>query len=170
MLLALQIVATFLTSIGWALSLAHALEMPGKLRLDRDAYVGTQSIYYPGFTIGAAFGEFGAILVTLALVIAGGTSSPAFGWNLSALVALLARHATSWIVTHPVNKFWVRGQKLGGLGAGFFGVGKRGKDIAATANTDEVWASLRDRWEYSHVARAVFAGIALICLIVATSL
>jgi hypothetical protein len=170
MLLTLQITATFLVSIGWALSLAHALELPGKLRLGKEAYVGTQAIYYPGFTIGAVFGEFGAILVTLALVIIGGTSAHEFGWNLSALAALLAMHATYWVVTHPVNKFWVRDSRLGSLGAGFFGVGKRGEATAATANTDEVWASLRDRWEYSHVARAVFAGIALLCLIVATSL
>lgn len=170
MLLILQIAATFLVSIGWALSLAHALEMPGKLRLGKEAYVGTQTIYYPGFTIGAAFGEFGAILVTLVLVFMTGTSSPAFGWNLSALLALLAMHATYWVVTHPVNKFWVRDSKLGNLGAGFFGVGKRGEDVAANADADDVWASLRDRWEYSHVARAVFAGIALLCLIVATSL
>ena len=57
MLLTLQIATTFLVSIGWALALSHALEMPGKLRLNKEAYITAQTIYYPGFTIGAAVGE-----------------------------------------------------------------------------------------------------------------
>ena len=44
------------------------------------------------------------------------------------------------------------------------------EDVAAHAKTEKVWTSLRNRWEYSHVARAVFAGIALLALIVATAL
>jgi hypothetical protein len=47
------IVATiFLASIIMSLSLAHALELPGKMRLCKESYVKTQTIYYPGFTIG----------------------------------------------------------------------------------------------------------------------
>src|SRR5205809_327776 len=38
------------------LSLAHALEYPGKRRLDRETYLKAQTIYYPGFTIGGVFG------------------------------------------------------------------------------------------------------------------
>lgn len=55
-------------SIGMALSLAHVLEFPGKRRLGREAYFAVQTIDYPGFTIGGAFGEFGAILATLVLL------------------------------------------------------------------------------------------------------
>lgn len=55
MLQALQALTILLTAIGMALSLAHALEFPGKRRLDRDAYLKVQAIYYPGFTIGGAF-------------------------------------------------------------------------------------------------------------------
>ncbi len=57
-----------LVSVGMALSLAHVLEFPGKRRLGREAYFAVQTIYYPGFTIGGAFGEFGAILATLILL------------------------------------------------------------------------------------------------------
>ncbi|HET7883004.1 MAG TPA: hypothetical protein VFL55_19120 [Acetobacteraceae bacterium] len=53
-----------------ALSLAHALEVPGKLRLPRETYIAVQQISYPGFTIGGAFGESGAILATLAAATA----------------------------------------------------------------------------------------------------
>ena len=164
MLLTLHIAATFLVSIGWALALAHALEMPGKLRLSRESYIDAQTIYYPGFTIGGLFGEAGAIVATLALVIATGMSGREFLLTLAALLALLAMHATYWIVTHPVNKFWLRGRTLDSLGAGFFGLGKRGRGTAATA---DAWIALRNRWEYSHVLRAAFAGAALLCLIVA---
>jgi len=52
MLHALQVLAVLLVSIGMALSLAHALELPGKLRLPREAYIAVQPIYYAGFAIG----------------------------------------------------------------------------------------------------------------------
>ena len=169
MLLTLQIATPFLVSIAWALSLAHALELPGKLRLSKEAYNAMQAIYYPGFTIGAGVGEAGGILATVVLLLATGTSSAAFTLTAVALVGLLAMHATYWIVTHPVNKFWIRDQKMSGLGAGFFSVGKRGRDVAANADPNAVWRALRNKWEWSHVIRAAFAGIALLCLIVAAA-
>jgi hypothetical protein len=43
------------------LSLAHALEFPGKKRLDEKQYKAVQTIYYPGFTIGGMVGEFGGL-------------------------------------------------------------------------------------------------------------
>ena len=53
----LQVASIVLAAIGMGLSLAHALEYPGKRRLDRDTYLAVQAIYYPGFTIGGVFGE-----------------------------------------------------------------------------------------------------------------
>jgi len=44
----LQILAVFLVALAMALALAHALEMPGKLRLDKENYKDVQTIYYPG--------------------------------------------------------------------------------------------------------------------------
>jgi hypothetical protein len=46
---ALQIMTVMLAAITMALSLAHALELPGKLRLNREQYLAVQTIYYPGF-------------------------------------------------------------------------------------------------------------------------
>ena len=48
MLRLLQIVALMLVAVAMALSLAHALELPGKMRLGKDAYLSVQTIYYPG--------------------------------------------------------------------------------------------------------------------------
>jgi hypothetical protein len=106
---------------------------------------------------------------TLALLLATGTRDPAFGWVLLAFLALLAMHAVYWLATHPTNKFWLKDQELRGLGAGFFALGGGGKAIAE-ANPDAIWTALRNRWEYSHVARAALAAIALLALVVATAI
>jgi hypothetical protein len=170
MFLALQVATVFFVSIAWAQALAHALELPGKLRLDKDTYIAVQSIYYPGFTIGGGFGEGLGMLTTFALLVATGTGSAAFVWTLVAFVALVLMHACYWVITHPVNKFWLKDQDLSRLGAGFFGIGMRGRELAAPADPDVVWKKLRDRWEYSHVIRAVLAGVALVALTIAIAI
>ena len=50
-MLLLQVITLFLVSVAMGLALAHALEFPGKMRLDRKHYISTQAIYYPGFTV-----------------------------------------------------------------------------------------------------------------------
>lgn len=162
MLPILQVITLVLVAIGVSLTLAHALEMPGKMRLGKDAYVAVQSIYYPGFTIGAFFGEFGAIIATLALLVATPADTPAYLLTFVALIVLLLMHALYWMLTHAVNKFWVADQKLGKAGAAFF------NPTGESAGAD--WARLRNRWEYSHVARACCAMVAFVALAAATAL
>ena len=163
MLPILQIITLVLAAVGVSLTLAHALELPGKLRLGKEVYVAVQSIYYPGFTIGAPFGEFGAIIATMILLVATPSGTTAFVLTFIALIALLLMHALYWVVTHPVNRYWVADQKLGKAGAAFF-------NIKGAAEIDENWTRLRDRWEYSHVARACCALIAFVALAAATAL
>jgi hypothetical protein len=158
----LQVITLVLVAIGVSLTLAHALEMPGKMRLGKDAYVAVQSIYYPGFTIGAFFGEFGAIIATLVLLVAMPADTPAYLLTFVALIVLLLMHALYWMLTHAVNKFWVADQKLGKAGAAFF------NPTGETVGAD--WARLRNRWEYSHVARACCAMVAFVALAAATAL
>jgi hypothetical protein len=158
----LQVVTIVLAAVGMGLSLAHALELPGKLRLDRDAYRAVQTIYYPGFTIGGAFGEPGAILATCLLLIVTPYGTPAFWLTLAALVCLLIEHGLFWLITQPVNKVWLKEQNLRGAGAAFFAAGA---DLSGERN----WATLRDRWEYSHLARAAFAMLSLIALVLAVA-
>jgi hypothetical protein len=156
----LQVLSIVLVAVGVALTLAHALELPGKLRLTRDTYVAVQAIYYPGFTIGALFGEVGAMLATLVLLVLTPLASTAFWLTLAALVSLLIMHGLYWVLTHPVNRFWLEDQQLQGAGAAFFAVGARG----AASGAEQDWTALRNRWEYSHVARAAFAMLSLIAL------
>lgn len=161
----LQVLSVVLVAIGMAMSLAHALELPGKLRLSRDHYIAAQAIYYPGFTIGGFFGEFGAMLATLALLVVTPTGTPRFWLTALAFACLLTMHALYWALTHPVNRFWLKDQALHGAGAAFFDAG-----IAGAPGADQDWTKLRDRWEYSHVARAAFAMAAFILLVIAATL
>jgi hypothetical protein len=66
-----------------------------------------------------------------------------------------------WLFTHPVNKYWLQSTKVGNFGAGFFGVSANQDQDAAD------WTKLRDRWEYSHIARAGLATLSFLALIVA---
>jgi hypothetical protein len=57
-----------LVAVAMALPLSHALELPGKMRLSKDQYLGMQPIYYPGFTIGGIAEPLG-LLATFNLVL-----------------------------------------------------------------------------------------------------
>jgi hypothetical protein len=78
----------------------------------------------------------------------------------------LQRHlVVFWVITQPVNRYWLRSQQLKGLGAKFFSIdAKQQPDQAESVNKD--WKAMRDRWEYSHLLRAILSGIALIALLV----
>src|SRR5437868_2046534 len=91
------------------------------------------------------------------------TSNPML---LLQVISLVSMHAVFWFVTQPVNRFWVRGWNLQGAGRRFFSA----TPVRAPANAGGEagqWTKLRNRWEYSHIARALLAIISLISLTVA---
>lgn len=165
MFLVLQVLTVILVAVAMTLALAHALELPGKLRLKRDAYLAVQPIYYPGFTIGGA-SEPLSILATLALTVLTQARTTEFWLVLGAFLSLALMHAVYWLMTHPVNNFWLKDVKLSGAGAGFFSVGRGRRPEGAQPD----WTELRDRWEYSHVVRAVLALLALVLVTTAVAL
>jgi len=167
MFLLLQVTTAFLACVTFALSLAHALELPGKLRLDKETYCAMQTIYYPGFTVGG-FAEVLSVIAAAALLLMTPTQSAAFPWTLIGLLGLLATDAIYWILTHPVNNFWLRGQNLGAWGSRFFNISPLREDESDQVG-EEVWQRLRDRWEYSHVLRALLSAAGLLSLVVAVS-
>ncbi|MGH9629945.1 MAG: DUF1772 domain-containing protein [Bryobacteraceae bacterium] len=138
------------------------------MRLGKETYIAVQAIYYPGFTYGG-IAEILGIVATLVLLILTPTDDAAFWWTLTALTALVVMHGAYWVITHPVNKWWLKDQDLKGLGAKFFSSDplKRG---GVTDTGGENWKSFRDRWEYSHVLRAMLSVIALIALTVAIAI
>lgn len=166
MFLALQVLTITIVAVAMALALAHALELPGKLRLTKGEYFAIQPIYYPGFTIAGAAEPLGLLFSAILLFLTPTGTLP-FSLIASAFIGLLAMQATYWILTHPVNNFWLKDVELRGLSAGFFSLAAA-QDPAHSENLD--WIYLRDRWEFSHVARAAFGAISLILLVVAVAL
>ncbi len=164
----LQVLTLTLVVLAMTPAVAHALELPGKMRLTKDVYFAVQSIYYPGFTI-AGIGEPVAIISTIILLVLTPLGTTAFWLTLVALLGLITMHAAYWLFTHPVNKFWLQGEKLSGLGSGFFSFASASRRGRQSDTRPVDWADLRDRWEYSHVARAGLAALSFIALVIAIS-
>jgi hypothetical protein len=156
----LQIVAVLLVAIAMALSLAHALEYPGKLRLTKEKYLAVQPIYYPGFTFGGAAEPLG-IIVLIVLTFTTSVATP-FWLTAGALIALIAAHAVYWVMTHPVNNFWLRDFELRGASGVFFRSDPLRRESEGGAEPD--WTAYRDRWESSHLIRAVLSFLSLLLL------
>ncbi|WP_407351237.1 anthrone oxygenase family protein [Luteimonas sp. R10] len=144
-----------------AFALAHAAELPGKLRLDKTAYLATQPIYHPGFTIGG-ISEPLAILALAALSWLVRDDRIDLLLVLASLVLVSCMQVVYWLAVHPVNKFWLADRALPPVSAGFFGLGKA--PSGSGAGVDKAWRGLRDRWEYAHAARAVLAFVAFVLL------
>jgi len=159
---AFTIVTLLLVAVTMGLSIAHALELPGKLRLRAPDYRTVQKIYYPGFTFGGLIGEFGALIALPILLWLTPYGGPRFWWTLAALVLLAATHATYWLVTHPVNNFWVEDVAKSRAGSSFFS--------AFATGTAGDWRRLRNIWEASHVVRAALAALSLASIAVAATL
>lgn len=166
MLAALKVLALLLAAIAMALALAlaHALEFPGKMRLSKEEYLKVQPIYYPGFTFGGAAEPLAIILVIILLAITqAGTA--VFWLTTAALAALIAMHAAYWLLTHPVNNFWLKDFKLKGASARFFSLG-----VSRQNGTEPDWNELRNQWEYSHLLRAGLGLIGFILLAAAIAI
>jgi hypothetical protein len=137
------ILTVIIVAVAFALSLAHALELPGKMRLDKETYYAVQPIYYPGFTIGGASEPFGTILTIILLFLTplGGAD---FWLTLVALLGLLGMQAVYWLFTHPVNKFWVEGESLDRLSSGLFHSGQiREEPVQRTGQSCETAGNIR---------------------------
>src|SRR3569833_3063203 len=116
-------ISLLLVAMVMAMVLAHLLEWPGKMRLPKEAYLTTQTIYYPGFTIGGA-AEPLAILVVFLLLLQLATGSTGWWLVLCALLALIGLHALFWLRNQPVNRIWTKELQLGGAGGAFFATGQ----------------------------------------------
>jgi hypothetical protein len=163
MLVFLQLITLLLLAVTMACSVGHALEFPGKRRLSKEPYFIVQTIYYPGFTL-AGIAEFAALPMLLVLLLVTPRDTAAFGLTGGALITQAALQIIFWVVTQPVNKAWVSEIRMGRGGEAFFGTGRGGRPSAD-------WTALRDRWEYSHLARGVLAtgGLMLLGAAIASS-
>jgi hypothetical protein len=167
MLEILQVLTTILVALAMAAAVAHALELPGKMRLARDDYLAVQTIYYPGFTIVGGIGEAGGLVATLVLLFFTPPGSVAFWLTFVALLGLIGMQAVYWTLIHPVNQYWLQGETLKGFGSAFFSFDPAKRPPTQTDAGPAAWTDLRDRWEYSHLVRAVLSLVSLTALIIA---
>ncbi|MDL2402273.1 anthrone oxygenase family protein [Rhizobium mayense] len=164
----LQILTILVVAVAMALALAHLLELPGKMRLSKEDYLIVQQIYYPGFTIGGVAEPLGTLLILLLLFLTP-VNTIAFWLSAAAFAAMVLMHAVFWLLIQPVNNFWLKDIELKGLGAGFFSHDPFGGHRTETAAKPD-WTMLRDRWEWSHAARAALGLLAFILLVTAVAL
>jgi hypothetical protein len=153
-------------AVAMALVLAHALELPGKMRLSREQYLAVQPIYYPGFTFGGMAEPTGLVLL-LVLLFFTPFGSARFWLTASAFVSLLAMHVTYWLLTHPANNFWLKDFALKRGGAAFFSFDPLSRSADASQPD---WTLLRDRWEQSHLICTGFAILSFVLLVTAVAI
>src|SRR5262245_58040621 len=113
----MQVATVILAGLSMVPAVAHALELPGKMRLDKNAYFAVQKIYYPGFTI-AGIAEPAVILSTMILLFFTTRSTTTFSFALIALLGLVSMQAIYWIFIHPINRIWLQGETLSRSGSG----------------------------------------------------
>lgn len=135
-------VALMSTAIALSAGLAHAFELINKMALDKEAYFTVQQIY-AGWNLFAIvlLIELAAILAVI--VLHRRQRIPVIAASL-ALGGLIGAQVVFWTYTFPAN--------------------------AVTQNwtvQPENWQALRDQWEYSHLAGALFQLIAMAALCVA---
>lgn len=157
----LQALCLVLVACVMAFTLAHAAELPGKMRLDKPEYLAIQPIYHPGYTLGG-ISEPLAILALAALVYRVHADGGNVLLPVACLVLAIAVQIVFWLAVHPVNKFWLAAEELPEASAGFFGIGRSANGTVA----GEGWRALRDRWEYGHAVRAALAFVAFLLLAV----
>jgi hypothetical protein len=162
----LQVLSLLLVAMAMSFALAHAAELPGKRRLDRDTYLAMQTVYHPGFTVGGISEPASIVSLAALLLITPPRNAAAFGWTCAALAAVIGMQVVYWLVTHPINRFWLKGRDLPSASATFFGAGG---GASTTEYNSADWVSIRDRWEYSHVLRACFAAFGLVSLAIAVT-
>lgn len=162
----MQILTISVIGVALAPALAHAFEFPGKRRLKREVYITVQAIYYPGFTL-LGVSEPAGVIAVFVLLLLTPFATISFWLTSAALISMLGMQGVYWMFTHPTNKFWLQtsGARLGTAGKDFFTLNPAPQ---LRNGSDGDWTRLRDRWEYSHIARAGLAFISFLLIVIAT--
>lgn len=146
MLKVIRFVNLLLVALTLGMTFSHALEYPGKAKLDGAEWLTVQHNVY------LAFGVVGAIIEVTAILTTWIVFAQIRSWKLARVLTLLAGLATTaalgiwfgWV--DPVNtalKAWT------------------------PATMPDNWMSFRDRWEAGHAVSAILFGLAFSALVVA---
>ena len=134
-----QFLAVLFTALSLVPGGAHVLELPHKIRLDKDAYIAVQQLYRGWAFLGAAL--ILAMIFDAAAAFMMRGQSPAWWLTGGAAALMLATLVLFFWFVFPVNQ------------------ATRNWTVAPAD-----WQALRARWEYAH---AVDAGLTLLALIAA---
>jgi hypothetical protein len=133
----IEFAAVMTTALALVPAMAHVLELPNKIHMQREEYLNAQRLYRGWQFVGIAV--VAALISTILLLRTSSGQDVVF--SSIAVLSVLATQVVFWVFTFPVNR--------------------RTRNWTAVP-TD--WQVLRDRWEYSHATSAVFNLLALICV------
>lgn len=133
------------TAGSMSAAVAHLMEMPGKMEYEAPLYVRLHRTLYPTFGKTSGWAEIASVLTTAGLAWWTRRRRPAaFPATAAAAASLAAAHGVFWARVEPANR------------------------TIASWPLDQIppdWTEWRDRWEYSHAARAVLVTGALGALV-----
>lgn len=136
-------VALMATAIALGGALAHAFELPNKINLVGDEYFIVQKAYRGWNQL--AYVLLVELVSMISLIVLYRNDFHVRWFVVMALVCLVCAQGIFWLYTHPAN--------------------------TATNNwtvMPDDWEVLRRKWEYSHLAGALFQLVAMGCLVAAT--
>jgi Domain of unknown function (DUF1772) len=146
-----RFIALMLTSLSLGLSMAHLLELPQRIKFERQLWVDVtvfQNVYRLFGSVGAVF-EIGAILAAIVLAFLVRKRRSTFYWTFGG-AALLAIAFASWLLfVAPMNAEFAQW-------------------LTNPIPTD--WTRYRNQWEYAHAINAAIKlfGFSLLVLSVLT--
>lgn len=135
-------VALLATALALGAALAHALELPNKIGMSREAYFVVQNIYRGWSQLGYLLAV--ELVGMLAVVILYRRERRVMRPAVVAVGCLIASQVVFWTLTFPANA-------------------ATGDWTVQPAN----WETLRRQWEYSHLSGAVMQTLAIASLIIA---
>lgn len=141
----LQIVrflALLLAALALVPSLAHLLEMPGKMGMSKLDYFVAQQLYRGWAFLGIVV--IGALVLGAWLAFLERRNRGAFVPALLGTLCIAGTQVVFWAFTYPVNAATAQWQMM-----------------------PTAWMALRRQWELSHAASAILNLLALVLLIVA---
>jgi len=133
-------IALLSTALALGAALAHALELPNKIRFSRDQYLIVQQIYRGWNQL--AYLLLVEFLSMIALAVMSWRDRYVFWSVVFAILCLLSAQAVFWVFTYPANE---------------------ATNNWTAARSD--WEALRAQWEYSHAVGAFFQVLAMSALI-----
>jgi hypothetical protein len=132
----IEFAAVITTALALVPAMAHVLELPNKIHMQREDYLNAQRLYRGWQFVGIAV--IAALVSTILLLWT--SRAEQYPFALIAVISVAATQVIFWVFTFPVNK--------------------RTRNWTETPGD---WEVLRRRWEYSHATSAAFNLLAFVC-------